>query len=377
MIRILHLADVHLGAGLSAFGDLAPDRRDAILDAFRGLPERATDLEVHAVVVAGDLFDSPDPSREVRAAVAETFRRLVDAGTSVLVVPGNHDAVTIHPNPWQGDLGGAHVFTTADFSTHEVATDGGPLRVHGVAFDPARQPDPLSTLEPGGDDGVDMALLHVSVQDAPHWKAGPNSLSAAADALAALRVDYVALGDHHAFRGPADFPAGAACCYAGSFSALDLTETGPKGAALVTVSGERAVTVERVPVYDSAALPPVRTVGPVDVTALEDDGAVLASVTERMEGDAVPVVHLDGTPPFALDAELLETHLVERYGFARVHDRSRFYDSGRVDDLANDDTVTGHLVREGRRRIEASSSDEERAVAERALRTALSALGVE
>lgn len=380
MIRLLHLADVHLGASLSAFGDLATERREAVLDAFRGVPERAAELEVHAVLVAGDLFDSPDPSREARAAAAETFRRLVDAGTPVLVVPGNHDAITIHPNPWEGDLGGAHVFRDGAFTTQEVATDSGPIRVHGVAFDPAREPDPLATLQPGTDDGWDVVLVHASVQDAPHWKAGPNSLSVAAHTLAALAVDYVALGDHHAFRGSDAFPGrpdGAACCYAGSFAAVDLTETGPKGGALVTLSEDGAVTVEPASVHDPAALPPVLHVGPVDVTALEDDGAVLAAVTERIEGDAVPVVHLEGTPGFALDTELLESHLVERYGFASVRDRTRFYDSDRVDGLAGDDTIAGHLVREGRRRIEAADSDEVRAVAERALRTALSALGVE
>ena len=373
-MRLLHLADVHLGASLSAFGELAAQRSDAVLDAFRALPDRVRELEIDAVLVAGDLFDSPQPSREVRAVATETLRRIVDAGTPVLAVPGNHDALTIHPNPYGSrEIGWADVFREPRFTTRVVATDAGELRVHGVAYDPARCPEPLATLEAPGGEGCDVALLHASVQDAPHWKDGPNTLSVEAAELARLPVDYVALGDHHAFRGPDAFPDGAACCYPGSFAAVDLTETGPKGPVVVSLDGDGGVRVERL----SSGLPEVRTVGPVDVTGLDDDEAVLNAVLRELgEGDAVPTVTLVGTPSFALDGELLEDRLVERCDHAAVDDRSRFYDSERLAGLAADDTIAGHLVREGRRRIEAAGTDEERVVRERALRGALSALGV-
>ena len=48
----------------------------------------------------------------------------------------------------------------------------------------------------------------------------------------------------------------------------------------------------------------------------------------------------------------------------------------RLDAIAEDDTVAGHVVRLGRARVAAASDDAERAVAERALRIALHALGV-
>ena len=77
MLRILHLADVHIGASMSAFGDAAEARRRSLLEAFRGLPEFARREDAHAVLVAGDVFDRPEPDAESRAAVAETFARVV------------------------------------------------------------------------------------------------------------------------------------------------------------------------------------------------------------------------------------------------------------------------------------------------------------
>lgn len=373
MIRLLHIADVHLGARFSAFGDLAGTRREQVLGAFRALPERVRELQVDALLVAGDLFDAPDPPGELRAAVAETLRRVSEAGAAVLVVPGNHDAITIRPNPWGGDLGGAHIFRDPHFTTHAIRLDSGELRVHGAAFDPVRCPDPLSTLQAGAASGWDVALLHASVQGAPHWKAGPNSLSVEAAQLSALPVSYVAIGDHHRFRAPEEFPDGAACCYPGSFAAVDLTETGPKGAVLVRLQDDGRISVDQV----DSGLTPVESVGPVDVTTLADHDAVVAAVIDRIgDREVMPRVGLHGTPAFPLDPAVVREHLVERYGFATVEDGTRFYDSGRLTELADDDTIAGHLVREGRRRIDAASSDSERRTHEHALRLALSALEV-
>ena len=68
MIRLLHLADVHLDAPLGGFGRHADVRRSQLLDAFRRLPETAADTGAHAVLIAGDLFDHPRPSEVVIAS---------------------------------------------------------------------------------------------------------------------------------------------------------------------------------------------------------------------------------------------------------------------------------------------------------------------
>ncbi len=66
-MRILHLADVHLGASFASFGPYGAERAEAVLAAFRDLPDMARRQEVHAVLVAGDLFDSPRPGERIAA----------------------------------------------------------------------------------------------------------------------------------------------------------------------------------------------------------------------------------------------------------------------------------------------------------------------
>ncbi|HET6637813.1 MAG TPA: DNA repair exonuclease, partial [Gemmatimonadota bacterium] len=243
MLRILHLADVHIGASMSAFGDAAEARRRSLLEAFRGLPELARREDAHAVLVAGDLFDRPEPDAASRAAVAETFARIAADGRPVFIVPGNHDSSTLLRHPWTEPLGGAHVFLGPTFERRSVETAGGPLHVYGLAYDLGREDAPLSTFARHDLPGVHVVLLHGSVDFSPHWKIGRNALRLPVEALAALACDYVALGDYHGFRPPDRFREQTRACYPGSFAALDLTEIGPRGYVVAELEPGRAPRV--------------------------------------------------------------------------------------------------------------------------------------
>jgi len=396
MPRLLHLADVHLGASFAGFGDLAASRQAAVLNAFRAIPEIAARHGVHAVLIAGDLFERPQPPDVVLAAARETLRRMVEAGLHVFLVPGNHDPITVHPHPYRELPPGVHFFGEPVFGAPvSVETPAGPLHVYGVAFDPAKEREPLRTFRRADTPGAHVVLLHGSVQGTLHWSASPNVLRLTHDALAALPVDYIALGDHHRHRPPAEFGDGAIpACYAGSFAALDLTETGPRGFVIADIEPGRPPVVPHVP----SAVTRVEDVGHVDVSSLEGDAAVADAVAAALERllaadasasdgasagskaaaatAAIPVARLVGTPSFPLDPERVREHLAQRFGHAAVRDESRYYASARLDALAEMDTVVGHVVRLGRQRIAEAKDDGERAIADRALRIALSALEV-
>lgn len=371
MIRILHIADVHLGASYSAFGAHADARTEEVVAAFRALPELAARHGVHAVLVAGDLFDAPRPATRFVATAVDVFRRLRVAGCHVFVVPGNHDAIYRNPGLYEEDLGGIHLFRQPTFGD-PVCVDvaGTTLAVYGVAYDWAREAHPLTTFRRADVAGVHVAVLHASVPDSPHWNEG-SALRAPLEELQSLEVDYIALGDHHRFRPPARFGGGQIpACYSGSFAAVDLTETGPRGYAVVTLEPGGPPRVEHVPSG-------VRTVEPledIDVGGLAGDEEIVREVGERAADSTVPLVTLTGEPAFAPNVEELHTHLRERFGHAVVQDRTRFYASDTFRRLAEERTIVGHVARLGLRRIERAGDELQRARAERALRLALSAL---
>jgi hypothetical protein len=152
---------------------------------------------------------------------------------------------------------------------------------------------------------------------------------------------------------------------------VDATETGPRGYVVVELESGSPPRVTHHP----SAVPQLQDLGDVDVGGATDHDEVMRRIADRVEPGALPIARLVGVPDFAPDTELLTRRLQERFGFAHVADASTYYASGRLDRVADDDTVAGHVVRVGRQRVAAAEADEQ-AIAERALRIALRALEV-
>ena len=89
-LTVLHTADWQIGKPYGRVSD--PDKRSRLrqlrIDAIAGIADRATSTGAAAVVVAGDLFDSPTPAASEVSAVCAAIGRI---GCPTLVVPGNHD----------------------------------------------------------------------------------------------------------------------------------------------------------------------------------------------------------------------------------------------------------------------------------------------
>ena len=86
-MRFLHLADLHLGKRVNGF-DLLDDQR-AILEQVLALCD---DRHADAVLVAGDIYDVPQPSAAAVLLLDWFLTRLADRKIAVLAVSGNHDS---------------------------------------------------------------------------------------------------------------------------------------------------------------------------------------------------------------------------------------------------------------------------------------------
>lgn len=372
MIRLLHISDVHLGAPLSGFGSAAAERRLSVREAFRRLPDRAAEWSVDAVVVAGDLFDSASPDHADVDVAREVLRQLADDGRRpVVAIPGNHDPALSPDSPWHSMPESVTTVVAPRFgSPVTVETGDATLHVHAVAFDPAHEPSPLSSFHRGELAGVHVALVHASTVDNPDWTGGRGLRVTTAD-LAGIEADYIALGDHHAFRAPDGF-AGAPACYPGSFAAVAIDEVGPRGCVVVELEPGAPPRVR----HEGSGVPSLVALGSLDVSDLEGDLEVADRIGSLMPAGppGYPVAVVAGEPPFPLDAVRVREALTERFGFAVIGDETRFIDSAHVAALAARPTIAGHVARLGRERVETLRGTAEEAVAERALRLALRAM---
>ncbi len=91
MLRLIHTADVHLGARHADMGEQAAAQRERQFDAFRRTVDLALAERVDMVLIAGDLFDSNTQPRRSVDRVAAELRRLALAAVRTVIIPGTHD----------------------------------------------------------------------------------------------------------------------------------------------------------------------------------------------------------------------------------------------------------------------------------------------
>jgi DNA repair protein SbcD/Mre11 len=89
MIRVLHTADWHVGQTLRGFSREYEHRK-----VFERLEEIVVERNVDALIIAGDVFDSQNPSGEAQQLFYNALVRLSRAQPrmTTVIVAGNHDA---------------------------------------------------------------------------------------------------------------------------------------------------------------------------------------------------------------------------------------------------------------------------------------------
>lgn len=94
MTRIIHTGDLHLGMETHSRPDPETGLPSRLLDfarCWRTVCETAIDVDADAVVIAGDLFHSPNPNAAALNLFDEGLRLLTGSRIPTVIIPGNHD----------------------------------------------------------------------------------------------------------------------------------------------------------------------------------------------------------------------------------------------------------------------------------------------
>jgi len=253
-MRFLHVADVHLDTSFSGRSEEVRARlRDASREAFRKAVDLAIREDVHALLIAGDLFDGDRLSFQTERFLLEQSGRLNDHGISVVYATGNHDPGSPETGPrtlvWPPCVMVAPDGTPRRFTIHDAT--GVPVGyVTAIGHANAQITDDLSRLLPQPTGELpEVALLHTQVRSSPgasdHDPYAPSDLTW----LQHAGFDYWALGHVHVRQALSDDPP---IWYAGSLQGKTHAERDARGALLVDLSDRE------IPAIAFRSLAPVR-----------------------------------------------------------------------------------------------------------------------
>lgn len=235
--RFVHVADVHLdgAAGLATAG-----LRRRLAEATRAAFERTIDLcleeRVHALLVAGDLFDDVRLGPAAEHFLVSRLRRLSDVGIATVVVSGNHDPGA--PGGRAAQVAWPEGVTWIDRRQPRVVTlsdeAGGALaRIVGAGHEESGEQGNLAAALPDVPSDVPaVALVHAQVTGAGGAERHARYAPCTPADLRAKRFDYWALGHVH---GRQRIVGEAAAFYPGNLQGRHAAEPGAKGALLVSI----------------------------------------------------------------------------------------------------------------------------------------------
>jgi DNA repair protein SbcD/Mre11 len=260
-LRLIHTSDWHLGRHLKG-----KDRTPEIEFTLQELLRQAKELEVNAVLIAGDIFETSNPPAEAERVAYQFFEGLQTAKIPAIAIAGNHDSasrfdgianllslagVQILGKPRRVNQGGLITLETSN----------GKLRVGAMPFASERRLLTvenlwtmneleqiqhyrdrvnylLKNLATGfQDDSVNILMAHLTIDGARLANSEARHHSKESYALAGqslpAEAQYIALGHIHK---PQQIPVAAPTYYSGSLIQVDFGETGEdKGFYLIDV----------------------------------------------------------------------------------------------------------------------------------------------
>lgn len=396
MLRIIHTADVHLGARHDDLGEQAAAQRERQFAAFKATIDLALSEKVDLVLVAGDLFDSNvQPRRSVERVAAE-LKRLAEARIRTVIIPGTHDVcdrASIYRAydlaALAGSTAGDGMITVLDpehASVHLAAID---VVVHGRVFATKRAPhSPLKELGPVAATSATAATTAAPGSPAPGaqartaatWRVGlvhgsiaipgktdRDEVVITTEEIAASGLDYLALGHWHSTQsGKA---GNVQYAYSGAPEPVALDQDRAGKVLLIEldeVAGKRSVTIREIQVGRTRF-----EKSEVDAATVASQPALVELLAARADPDLVLDVRLVGVRRDELDLDLdeIETALASKFLKVRVRDAS--VAALTEGPLPSPDTIVGAFIRDMEARIaelEAAGSAAEAAEGRDALR---------
>jgi DNA repair exonuclease SbcCD nuclease subunit len=363
MLRLLHTADVHLGARHADLGEEASAQRERQFAAFRASVDLAIAEKVDVFLIAGDLFDSNTQPRRSVDRVAAELKRLVDARIRTVIIPGTHDVYDRASLYRVHDLE-ALAGSTPDDDFVTVLTPDRPavhlgtcdVVVHGPVFATKRAPhSPLADVHVdriGAEAATwQVGLVHGAL--AIPGRTDNDDVVVTREEIAASDLDYLALGHWHSFQQGRS--GSTTWAYSGAPEPVAISQDGAGKVLLVEldrVAGATTVTID------------ARTVGrtrfeqlDVDAAALAGQPALVAAIGARADPDLVLDVRLTGVRPDELDVHPDEVEDQLKGSFLRVRVRDTSQPALTAGAIPSPDTIPGAFIRNVEGRIAELEAD--------------------
>lgn len=365
-IRILHCADLHIGAELSFLKSKAKTRKAEVLNTLNRITQLCAAQRTELLIVAGDLFDSNHIDSASLSAVKNAFASIPD--TIVVVSAGNHDYFAVD-SPYSDDDWPSNVYIIyKKYTCIEIPHKN--LRICASSFLGSYQDGCGCEIKVPDDNMINILVYHGELtSENQSGKYNPVSLKDIENS----GFDYVALGHLHTAT-PVTKVGNTTFAYSGTPDGNGFDECGKKGVYAGTVYKHRA----ELAFYETSS----RTYEnvSVDISSLTSNSKITKKVLKQLSetygpgfADNLYRISLTGSIPegFIPAVSHICTELQDSLFYVKVANRTK--PDTDISILASDFSLKGIFVKKMLNKINSCESDEEKEMYENALYIGLKA----
>ncbi len=346
-VKILHCADIHIGAAHSFLGANSDSRRFETLITFENIMDLGVKNNVDIIAIAGDLFDTDNLEDSFSQAVIDKIAAV--SPIKVVYCAGNHDPLNSN-SPFIGtDLPeNLYVLPANDtcFTFDDISA-----RVYGRSFETAHlKGEEQFSLSVPQDDYINILVQHGELK---------SDLNSDYNAITPRFIknsgmDYIALGHIHKHT-PVGKIENVSFAYPGCPEGQGFDELSEKGVYLGEIS-KGSTALEFIPVSKRQHI-----YQKIDITDITDISShILSFLEEKYENfaDNLYKIELVGSIPEGFDLCLAEltARLSARLYFVKLKDATEY----KIDfpALAKEISLKGVFVKKMLERIEQDPQNE-------------------
>lgn len=350
-VKILHCADVHIGAAESFLGTGAASRRYETLLTFERIVAAAKESGTQLLLIAGDLFDSNGIEQTF---FERTFEAIASAPEiKVIVACGNHDPLTAD-SPFK-KLSLPKNLYVLGVEDDVISFDELGVRVYGKSFSEVHLKGRARfSILPPNDDKINLMVIHGDLSS--DLNSDYNAITQGF--IEQSGMDYIALGHVHKRTG-VSLVGGSFCAYCGCPEGQGFDETDQKGVYIGEVS-KGACDLKFLPISKRQHICEFVNVSDCknSVEAAEHIAHKLEEKYGTQYGENLYKIILSGEVDENCELGITElvSRLQEKLYFVKVSDRTEIKPD--LDALSGEKSLKGIFVKRMLARIETASEDE-------------------
>ncbi len=339
-IRILHTADLHLGAEYKSFRQKSFDLQQEAFNAFEKLVNYTANPsnEIDILIIAGDLFDSHQPDRPLVEKVKDLLSKIIEKNIKLYILPGNHDSYSYKNSIYRTAEFPGMIINNPDFKLiDEINIKGQPAFIYSGIYE-INNPNKriLENFKIDKKSGAHIGILHGTLE-LREIEVPERDLPFSYEEFSHSGLNYLALGHFHKYLEK-EINKDYKLAYPGSLIPRTLDEYGEKYSLIVEIKQNNSIHIEKFQFSKIKA--EKRTIDLIkeDITNFDD---LLNLLKKTKNPDLILDLLLEGVLDFPINEKDLISIIEDFFFFVRITNNAKSVESSFIKQLEKEETIRG------------------------------------